>query len=75
LPVSFTSIVDNDEVETLQFWNEMSNFQMASVTKKNKQKNWDDKITDFQFMQLLQNATQPEDKARLLAAKEPQTGA
>ena len=43
--------------------------------KKRTQKAWDDKITEFQFKKLLDNTTRPEDKPRLLAAREPQSGA
>ena len=43
--------------------------------KKRTQKAWDDKITEFQFKKLLDNTTRPEDKPRLLAAREPQSEA
>ena len=42
--------------------------------KKIKQKAWDGKVTEIKFKKLLDNATLPECRARLLAAKEPQSG-
>ena len=51
--------------------NNNNNYNNNNIT----QKAWDDKVTDIQFKKLLDNATLPEDKARLLAAREPQSRA
>ena len=48
---------------------------MINESQNIMQKAWDDKVTEIQFKKLLDNATLPEDKARRLAAKEPQSGA
>ena len=68
-------IPDISVTDTLAIWSELSNNQIINESQKITQKALDDKITDIQLKKLLNNATLPEGKARLLAAKEPQSGA
>ena len=68
-------IPDTSVIDTLAIWSELSNNQMENESQKITQKAWDEKVTEIQFKKLLANATLPEDTARLLAAREPQSGA
>ena len=61
--------------DTLAIWSELSCNQIVNESQNITQKTWDDKVTEIQFKKLLDNATLPEDKARRLAAREPQSGA
>ena len=68
-------IPDTSVTDTLAIWSELSNNQIVTESQKITQKAWDDKVTDIQFKKMLDNATLPEGKTRLLAAREPQSGA
>ena len=68
-------IPDTSVTEALAIWSELFNNQIVNESQKITQKAWDDKVTEIQFKKSLDNAILPEDKARLLAAKKPQSGA
>ena len=68
-------IPDTSVTDTLAIWCELANNQIINESLKITQKAWDDKATEIQLKKLLDNAILPEDKARLLVAREPQSGA
>ena len=69
LSENFALTPDTSVTDTLAIWSGLSNNQTVNESQKITQKAWDDKVTDIQFKKLLDNATLPGDKARLLAIR------